>query len=818
MRQLQAVSTVIAVSLASLVTLILLLSSALFAEPTGEGVVSGMIKASATNEPLGFANVALINKADTSLVRAATTDKDGKFVFTGVPAGDYLIECSYIGRETYHSPYFTIDAGHLKIDLKPIAMTESPFALDEVVVTSEKKLFNYAIDRKVYNVDQDMMSKSGSASEILQNIPSVQVDINGNVSLRGSPNVSILVNGKVSPIMKRSQADVLQQMPASAIEKIEVITNPSARFSPEGTAGIINIVMKKDTKRGMNGSVTAYLGQVGRNNERLAFNYNPGQLNLFGNYGYRHEHRSFFSTDERQESSLTPDIGTSSREDGRMNFSPDVYMGTLGLNYHPGERNSFELSGEYFKRRPRMNGISTVVGLDSNAVVIQDYDRLQSGYEDESERGLTAAFQHNFPKEDHQVRIEANATDSPELETSHYTNVFRIPLGPLQYDNSRIKQSEQEGQVSVDYTNPLSENSKLEAGYAGELSRQDVDSYAEYFDAGQDKFVEDATKIYRFKVDQMVHALYGTLERSFGDFSLLGGLRVEHATVKPNLVSNDSTITNSYSGLYPTLHLAYKLNETGELQLNYSRRINRPEVDELNPFPEYNDPRNLEAGNPHLKPENIHSVELGYQWRNNGLTLVPSIYYRYKYDGLTRITQAINDSTLLRTMTNLASDQSGGLETVVAASLGDLVTANLNSNVFYEQIDASNIGYSTKKSIVSFSGTCNLNINPAKTTMLQINSNFRSGRLTPQGNSRRSWGLNAGVRQDLFKEKVSLTLTVSDVFKTQRQDVTLDVAEMKQHVTFRRDARLAYFGISYHFGRADKKAKEKSLQYDEQQQ
>ncbi len=814
MRQLQAV---IAASLVSLVSLVLLVSSALFAQPSGEGVVSGTIKDKATSEPLGFANVTLVNKADTSLVRATTSDEDGRFVFTAVPAGDYLIECSYIGHESYRSPYFTIDARRLKIDLKPIAMTESAFALDEVVVTSEKKLFNYAIDRKVYNVDEDMMSKSGSASEILQNIPSVQVDINGNVSLRGSPNVLILVNGKASPIMKRSQADVLQQMPASGIEKIEVITNPSARFSPEGTSGIINIVMKKDSKRGMNGSVTAHAGTIGRHNEYMAFNYNPGQLNLYGNFGYRHEHRSFFGTDVRQESSLTPGLGSSSREDDRMTFRPDVYMGTLGLNYHPGESNSFELSGEYFKRHPRMSGISTVVGRDSNAVVIQDYDRLQSGYEDESERGLTAAFQHNFPKEDHQLRIETNASDSPELESAHYTNVYRTPQGPRQYDNSRIEQGEQQGQLSVDYTNPLSENSKMEAGYAGDLNRQDVDSYAEYFDAGQEKFIEDATKTYRFKVSEMVHALYGTFEHSFGDFSLMGGLRVEHATVKPNLVSNHSTITNSYSGLYPTLHLAYKLSETGELQLNYSRRINRPEVDELNPFPEYNDPRNLEAGNPHLKPENIHSVELGYQWRTNGLTLVPSLYYRYKYDGITRVTQALNDTTLLRTMKNLASDQSGGIETVFAGSVGNLLTANLNSNVFYEEIDASNIGYSNKKSIVSWSGTCNLNINPAKATMFQINSNFRSGRLTPQGNARRSWGLNAGVRQDLFKEKVSLTLTVSDVFKTQRQDLRLDVAGMKQHVTFKRDARLAYFGISYHFGRADKKSKEKSLQYDEQQ-
>jgi outer membrane receptor protein involved in Fe transport len=819
MRQVQVAIVV------SVVSLVLLLSGTLLAQPaqpsappaqpSGEGVVSGTLKDKTTGELLGFANITLIDKADTSLVRAVATDKDGKFVFTGVPAGDYLIQCSYIGHETYRSSYFTIGAGRLRMDLKPIAMIESAFALDEVSVTTEKKVFNYSIDRKVYNVDQDMMSKSGSASEILQNIPSVQVDINGNVSLRGSPSVLILVNGKASPVMKRSQADVLQQMPASGIEKIEVITNPSARFSPEGTSGIINIVMKKDTKRGMNGSVTVHGGTVGRHNENMAFNYNPGKFNLFGNYGYRHEHRSFFGTDTRQEASVTPGFGTSSRQDEHMSMHPDVYMGSVGLNYHPSEANTFELSGQYFKRYPIRHGTVTVVDRDSANVVIRDYDRIETGHENESQQDLTAAYEHDFPKEDHKLRIEATGTGSPELEINHFTNIYRTPGAPRGFDNSRANQKEQQGQLTIDYTNPLSKISKLEAGYAGELDRVDVDAYAETFDAVQDRFIEDPGKTYHFKVDQLVHALYSTLEHSLGDLSFMGGLRVEHATVKPKMVSKDSTITTNYLGVYPTFHLAYKLSESGELQLNYSRRINRPEIDELNPFPRYEDPRDVEVGNPHLKPENIHSVELGYQWRTKAVTLVPSVFYRYKYNGFTRVAQALNDTTLLRTMKNLASDQSGGIEAVASTSVGNFLTANLNGNAFYEEIDASNIGYSAKKSIVSYSGTANLNINPSKATMFQVNSNFRSGRLTPQGKVRPSWGLNVGVRQDLFKEKVSLTLTVSDVFKTQKQDLRLDLGGIKQHMIFRRDARIAYFGITYHFGLADKKAKEKTLQYDE---
>ena len=801
---------------AAVLGLVLLVSGVVFAQPSGEGVVSGMLKDKSTGGPLEFANVALLAGADTSLVKATTTGKDGKFLFTGVPGGAYIIECSFIGHESYRSAYFTVDPQHLRIELKPITMTESAFALDEVVVTSEKKLFNYEVDRKVYNVDQDMMSRSGSASDILQNIPSVQVDINGNVSLRGSPNVLIMVNGKESPIMRRSSADVLQQMPASSIEKIEVITNPSARFTPEGTSGIINIVLKKETKGGINGNLTGHAGEIGRHNENVTLNYNPGPFNVYGTYGFRHDLRAFRGTDLRQETAA--EAGWSSyRGTDHASFHPDVNMGTVGLSYHPGESNTLELSGEYFKRRPYRNGISTIVERDTNNVAIQDYDRVESGYEKESERGLTAAFEHDFAKEDHNLRVEGTFTDSPELEYTNYTNVYRAPAGPDQYDKERNDNGEQEGQLTVDYANPLSEETKLEAGYAGDLSRMDVDSRAQYFDAVEQKFLDYPGRVYHVKIDQTVHAVYGTLEHTYGKFSLKGGLRVEHADVNTEMVSKDSTITNTYFGLYPTLHLAYKLSESGQVQLNYSRRIRRPEVDDLNPFPRYEDPRDVEQGNPKLKPENIHSIELGYQWRNNGLTLVPSIFYRYKYDGITRVATAHSDTTF-RTITNLSSDQSGGLETVLAGSVGDLVAANLNCTVFYEQIDASNIGYSSKKSIVSWSGTWNVDVNPVKNTMFQINSNIRSGRLTPQGKVRPTYGINLGVRQDLFAERISLTLTVSDIFKTQKQDITLDVGGIKQHETFRRNARLAYFGVSYHFGRAEKKAKEKSLQYDDQQQ
>lgn len=803
--------------LSPLVLALLCLSSELaLAQPPGQGEVAGTVRDRSTNGPLEQASVVLVNKADPSLVRRTPTDARGTFTFSNLPWGTYTLECSFIGHGSFRSPDFTLSEAHRRLDLQAIALAPSAFALDEVVISSEKNLFNHAIDRKVYNIDQDIMAKSSTVGELLQNIPSVQVDLDGNVSLRGSTDVMILINGKPSPLMGKSRADVLQQLPAGTVEKIEVITNPSARFTPEGTSGIINIVMKKGAATGTSGSVTGRVGTAGRYSESLEFNCNPGKVNLFGSYSHRDDRRVRTGTDARWLAASSGPERTY-REDSRITMRPHVHMANLGVNYQAGPSNRLELTGDYFRRRPERHGLSTIVSRADNDSVLRDFDRRETGYESESEAGVTAAFQHDFPKKDHELRVEANASTSPETESTHFAEVYRTPAGEGRQSSVLLKQDEKQGNLSIDYVNPISDTSKLEAGYALELTGQDIRSDGQYLDPAGQAFVPDAARIYRFRLDQTIHAMYGTYEHSFGRINALGGLRAEYATVKPDLVTSGVLITNRYSGFYPTLHLAYELAEKRQLQLNYSRRINRPESEDLNPFPEYADAYNVEAGNAHLRPETIHSVELGYQWRGERFSFVPSIYYRYKRDGFTRVTQAINDSTLLRTMMNLASDQSAGLEPVLTASLGGVLTLNLNGNVFYDQIDASNIGYTSHKSVVSWSGTFNVDASPVKTTVFQVNSNYRSARLTPQGDSRPSFVLNLGMRQELFRKRLSITVAVSDLLKTQRQEMRLDIAGTRQHVTNRRDSRIVSLGMTYHYGGIEKKEKGKSIQYEEQQ-
>jgi outer membrane receptor protein involved in Fe transport len=326
--------------------------------------------------------------------------------------------------------------------------------------------------------------------------------------------------------------------------------------------------------------------------------------------------------------------------------------------------------------------------------------------------------------------------------------------------------------------------------------------------------VKDIFKTNLFLYKESIQAVYLTYEKSFKAFGFSAGVRAEQVNIKGNLVTIDSLIQNNYFKLYPTLHLSYEIDDDNELQLNYSRRINRPDPDELNPFPEYRDPRNLRAGNPKLLPEMINSVEFGYKWKNKNYSFVPSIYYRYRTNGFTEVIKPINDSTLLITTENLSNDQSAGLELIFSAKAAKIFTGNISSNIFYNQIDASNLGYAQKKSIVSFSTNINTTFTVTKTTMVQVSGNYRSARLTPQGKQYARFVANMGLRQDMLKKKMALTLTLSDIFASGKDKRDFNTTYLNQTAVGTRDVQIFYIGFSYRFGKTPKQSKEQKLQFE----
>ena len=778
------------------------------------GTIKGTVLDQSNNRPVEFVNVILRKEGDTSIVTGKVTDKTGKFELSPIQPGKYLLTFRLIGYKEKSTALFLIDAQHKHLNVGEIALTATTVNLDEVLVTGQKSMYNNTFDKKVYNVDQDLMSKSGSVSELLQNVPSVTVDIDGNVALRGSTNVLIMVDGKSSPLLKVNSAEVLQEMPANSIEKIEVMTNPSAKYRPDGTSGIINIVTKKNTVLGLNGDVSGNVGNQTRYNGSLRLNYSPGMFNLYGSYAIRKDRRNRFTDDNRWQIDST-NTTTLYNQTLSSFAAPLSHTVNLGFDVDIDTANTFGASGNYFYNGFTRTEFSTqaLQSLDYNT--LNQYIRNRIDYEYEKEYGMKSYFEHIFTNKDNNLRLEYTLSHSPEQEDNHYTNIYTVPDSSNSYDNTLITNGDNENEITLDYTNQLNPDTKIEAGYAGEFNSYDYNYIVSNFDATQDIFVADLGKTNHFNYDENFNAVYATYSQSFGVFGVEGGLRIENASVKSNLVTLDSTIVNNYFNLYPTLHLSYKVNPASELQLSYSRRTHRPETEDLNPFPEYRDPRNLREGNPKLQPEYIHSLEFGCQFDYDEVTLLPALFYRLTYNRFTVVTQLLNDTLTLTTHDNLSKDQSGGLELVASADFGDMFTAHWNATVFREQIDATNLGFSDMKSTTSWTSTLTVAMSLTPTTRFQLNANYNSARLTPQGQFTPSYVVNSGIRQDFLSSKLSCVLTIADIFNTLKRHLDLATPLLNETTVNTRDTRIIYLGFTYHFGSSPKKMKEEQFKYDD---
>jgi len=780
--------------------------------------LNGKIVEKGTNKPVEFVTVKLVVKTDSSFIAGCITDAAGSFSLKNVAINDYYIEYSSIGFKPSRSKPFNVTTARGNLNLGTLELSTESQLLNEVVITGERKMFNNSIDRKVFNIERDMLSQSGAVTDLLQNIPSVAVGIDGNVSLRGSENVMILINGRTSMLTMANRADILSQLPANTVDRIEVITNPSAKYKPDGTSGIINIVLKKNTNSGLNGSIVANGGNRSRYNSNLTLNYNPGKLNLFGSIGYRQDDRPRFSEDNRK---ITDNSNIVTYQDlhGEDQSRPKSIVSNFGMTYDFNKFNQIGLSGNTFSRTMIRNSFTNYVISDALKSPISIYRRNGRTDGPESELGLAAFYLHKFKKEDHEIQFDYEYQHSPEQENNFYNDQYSVPVKETTYDNTLIHNNTNEHLLSIEYKNPIREDIMFEAGYKGDFSTGDFNYVIENLENGNISapvWAIDPAHSNDFRFTQNVNALYTTYGQNIDKFSFMAGLRYEHSQIESRLITpRDSVIPNNYSNFYPSFHLSQKIGKEGELQLNYSRRVNRPESEDLNPNPEYNDPQNLRAGNPKLKPEFIHSIELGYQFKVGSTTIIPTLFYHNKYNGFTQITKLLPNNVFLSTRENLSRNQSAGFELVSTFVIHKFLSGNLSSNVFYDQIDASNLGYSNKKSNITWSAkiSATATINP--TTMIQVSASYRAPQLTPQGSMLARYGINIGARHDILKKKGSIIATISDPFNTMTESSTLETQFLTKTSVRKRDARVFYLGFVFHFG-ASKKVKEEALQFDNQ--
>ena len=679
----------------SLGFILVFIYSALFAETGNAQTTAGKITAKVvdaqTNETIPFATAVILNRKTKAVVKGAQTDANGNLNMLALPKGVYTFKVSYVGYQTMVRDSVAI--GDAPVNFGTIQMkTAKGTVLNEVKVTGQKSTIQLGIDKKIFSVDQSLVSEGGSASDLLQNVPSVQTDLDGNVSLRGSSGVRVLIDGKPSLIAGGNIAQILQSIPASSIESVELITNPSAKYDAEGQSGIINIVLKKNKKLGLNGSIALTAGTRDNYNGNANLSFQNSKINLYGNYSYRYGNRlgGGYSNIFYKDPNLSTIYADQNTDGTSLDKGHNV---KAGIDYFLAEKSVVSLSGGFNLRDNDRNELLAINQLDAfrNPVNLSNRNNSNSGSGGSYDLNLDFSQKFKNPKEELTFNFGFSEGDNDNLQI-YNTDVYNINgVDVTQYPS--IQRNDGHGfnrnyNIQADYTVPVGKAGKIEAGYRSQIRTSDNSTHSDQRDTLTGDYFTNFALSNEFNNKDQVHALYINYQNQVGNFGYQVGLRGEDAKLDTRLgtYENSGALNYTpgkvaYTRLYPSVFLTQKFKGEQQVQLSYSRRVNRPRGWDTNPFLDVSDPLNYRRGNPNLKPEDVHAFELSYSKFWPKVTLTSSAYLRQTNDVIQRVrTEPDENGITITTPQNLTRDYSSGFEFI---SRVDLVkawnfTANLN--------------------------------------------------------------------------------------------------------------------------------------------
>lgn len=686
-----------------------------------------------------------------------------------------------------------------------------PKVSETVVVTSSKQPAENAIDRRIYRTGSDIQSSTGSAGDVLRDLPSIDVDAQGNVSLRGDSNVEILIDGKPSTMLSgANRADTLAQMPADSIDRIEVITTPSAQFKPDGSAGIINIITKKSKNRGSSGSLSAGVGSEGRYYLGLSGVYKPSSYSFSGSLNLRQDDRKRQTINDRQ--TVDPfggrwvgDAQTVTQQSKRLLVST-----ALGFDHAMQSGDEIGANASFYYRFAHPQEGERDTATDVFGATASDYDRLGKGYEREISGKASAKYVHKFGEDGHELSLDAQFERTLDHHRTDYTNIYRLPATPSTFDRVQRKDDEQLYEVSLDYTRPLSQRSKLQFGYDLETSNDEYVHLGGALDPASKALTPSPALTNDFFFGQMVHAVYGEYQVGVGRLNVKAGLRLEETLVDINQATTAQTSAVQYGRFYPSLHLEYSLADSHTLRLGYSHRVSRPEPEDMNPYPVWQDAFDFRAGNPHLMPRETHALEASYQYEGGGQTATATLYYRKSRNGLVDVVSYLGNNIFLTTKENLAKSQAGGVEVTGAGKITDGLRYSLTGNMYYDEIDASSLGFAGTKQALGYNAKASLDYQLTLRDRIQVMANYTSKRLTPQGYRLPNYTINLGARHQL-QDNLAAVLTISDLMNSYRDVYRLNTPTLQGTNKRRQLGRIVYLGLTYRFGG---KASDKDDRFD----
>lgn len=756
------------------------------------GKITGKVIDTETQTPMEYANVSVFRKQDSKLVTGSISNASGMFVIADLPYGAYYVEASFIGFEKTTIADIKIIPNSSTVNMGTIGLSASRQQIGSVEVVAERNRVEYKIDKKVINVTNDINAAGGSAVTVLENTPSVEVDIDGNVSLRGSSSFTVLIDGRPSVL---SGSDALRQIPSSAIQNIEIITNPSVKYDPDGMAGIINVVMKKNVLSGVNGIVNVNLGTGKKYGTDMMLNYKTKKYNLFfgANWNDNTDKGTMKSTRETYADNTTTYLNT----EGERNQSRGGTQIKGGFDYYATDKTSITVSSEVgtydFSSYGGGNLHNYQVPGTIDIYSVQKNNSGRSGNFVSANASFLTKFDANGM---HKLEGSFNFRNRDGL-SDETIDEYRSDAGYDQVGEylSRIITNENSNsndyRAKLDYTLPLKEGAKFEAGLQSRMENETEEFNFSNFNVNDPKFTSDMI----FKED--IHSIYSTYTGSLKAIQYVVGLRGEYNKRSIDHSKAAEPYTLDRFDVFPSAHLSYELVDKSQLMTSYSRRINRPDGRDLDPFPSYMNQYTIRIGNPNLKPEYTDSYEFSYMKKFGNSFVSLETFYRTTNNLMTRIQELKPDGIIYMTNDNLNRDYSTGGEIMGNINMTKWLLVNTSFTLYNYKLKGEVLGKSVDKQSTNYSGRLNATIKISPESRVQLTGFYRGPSVSAQGEQKGMVFTNLSYRQDFMKKKLSATLSVRDLLGTMKMQGTSFGDNFKSTFKMQREPRVLMLTLSY---------------------
>ena len=731
--------------------------------------ITGKVIDKETNQPLEYATVAFFSRSQNKNVTGGITDAQGNFKIK-VPIGVYDVSIEFISFKKFTIRNKQIQKSE---DLGTITLEVDTQSLDEVEIIAERTTVEIKLDKKIYNVGKDLTVRGGTVSDVLDNVPSVSVDVEGNVSLRGNDDVRILINGKPSGLVGLNSTDALRQLPAESIERVEVITSPSARYDAEGTAGILNIILRRSKLQGLNGAISLNAGHPTSLGGSGNINFRTGDLNFFNtaSYSYRDVPGNSYTNTEYFNGD---DPSTFLNEDRKFDRERKGFSTNTGIEWYVNNTTSITTSLVYRDSNNESNTKNVLDEIGSNGELINRVIRLDPEVEDDK----TIQYSLNFDKQ-FNGNSEHRLTLDFQYETSDEDEASFINQDGIDVEDVLTIESQDRILLQTDFVKPIGETGQFELGYRGNFNKLDTD-YSVAFSEDGTTFVPSTDLSNNLLYNENLNALYTQYGNKLGEkFSFLLGLRMESTRITIDQVTSGDYEKKKYTQLFPTVNLGFEVSENESFTLGYNRRIRRPRSRFINPFPSRSSATNLFQGNPNLDPSTSDAFDLGYLNRLGKLTLNGSVYFQHATSVFSFVSLDSGETVdvggtevpvIIRTPINLATNDRYGGEITATYRPNRKFNVNANFNLFQSVTKGDYEGQNFDAENLSWFARLNAKYTLPGNIDWQTRIFYRGPSENAQSKRKGIFSTDLAFSKDLFKDKASIAFRVSDVFNTRKRE------------------------------------------------